>query len=70
MHDTHGQYSRLPKKTPAELSRQKADADAAHNQQMMIERRRYEELRNQQRMQEIAQRQQAIQAVNILLRRT
>ncbi|KAI0693277.1 hypothetical protein BC835DRAFT_1354362 [Cytidiella melzeri] len=47
VHDTHGQYSKLPKMTPAELSRMKAEKDAHTNHQAIMDRKRQEELRAQ-----------------------
>ncbi|KAJ7090301.1 hypothetical protein B0H15DRAFT_884540 [Mycena belliarum] len=43
VHETHAQYSRLPKLSPAELSRLKAEKDYK-DQQDMIARRKHEEL--------------------------
>ena len=47
IHDTHGQFSKLPRLGPAELSRMKADKEA----QEMISRRRAEEAQRQQLLQ-------------------
>ncbi len=47
VHDTHGQFSKLPKLTPAELSRMKSEKEA----QEMLSRRRAEEAQRQQLLQ-------------------
>ena len=47
IHDTHGQYNKMPKHTPAELCRMKAEKDSKE-QEAMISRRRHEELARQQ----------------------
>ncbi|KAI6129121.1 hypothetical protein EDD17DRAFT_1563435 [Pisolithus thermaeus] len=59
VHDTHSQYNKMPKLTPAELSRMKADKEARDHQEMLMARRRHEELTRQQqlRMQAAAQGQ-------------
>jgi hypothetical protein len=49
VHDTHGQFSKLPKLSPAELSRMKAEKEA----QELITRRRAEEAQRQQMLQRI-----------------
>ena len=49
VHDTHGQFSKLPKLSPAELSRMKAEKEA----QEIITRRRAEEAQRQQMLQRI-----------------
>ncbi|KAG6917780.1 hypothetical protein DXG01_001052 [Tephrocybe rancida] len=43
VHETHAQYSKLPKRTPAELSRVKADKEALQLQEMQQARKRQEE---------------------------
>ena len=43
MHDTHLQYQKLPRVTPAELSRKKAEQDAAHLAELQKVRARQEE---------------------------
>lgn len=48
IHDTHGQYNKMPKLTPAELSRMKAEKEARDQQEMLTARRRHEELTRQQ----------------------
>jgi hypothetical protein len=48
IHDTHGQYNKMPKLTPAELSRMKAEKESRDLQEMLMTRRRNEELRGQQ----------------------
>lgn len=45
IHDTHGQYNKLPKLTPAELSRMKAEKESRDHQEMMMARRRHDDLR-------------------------
>ncbi|KAH9050689.1 hypothetical protein EDB84DRAFT_1259038 [Lactarius hengduanensis] len=49
VHDTHGQFSKLPKLSPAELSRMKAEKEA----QEMVTRRRAEDAQRQQMLQRI-----------------
>lgn len=63
VHDTHGQYSKLPKLSPAELSRMKAEKDAHASQQLMLERKRQEEVRAQhlQQIQQQRLQQQGMQ---------
>lgn len=56
VHDTHGQYTNLPKHTPLELSRKKAEKEARANQELQLARRQEEitrqaQLRNQQAIQ-------------------
>lgn len=48
IHDTHGQYSKMPKLTPVELSRMKAEKESRDHQEMLMTRRRHEELTRQQ----------------------
>ncbi|KAH7889968.1 hypothetical protein F5I97DRAFT_1849003 [Phlebopus sp. FC_14] len=65
VHDTHGQYNKMPKLTPAELSRMKAEKE---QQEMLLARRRHEELARQQlmrdpRMQAAAQVQPQVAVV-------
>ena len=48
IHDTHGQYNKMPKLTPAELSRMKAEKESRDQQEMLMARRRHEELARQQ----------------------
>jgi len=47
VHDTHGQFSKLPRLSPAELSRMKSEKEA----QEMLSRRRAEEAQRQQLLQ-------------------
>lgn len=47
IHETHSQYSKMPKLTPAELSRMKADKEARDSQDLQMARRRQEELSRQ-----------------------
>ncbi|KAG6854910.1 hypothetical protein C0991_009733 [Blastosporella zonata] len=46
VHETHAQYSKLPKRTPAELSRAKAEKEALQLQEMQQVRKRDEANRN------------------------
>lgn len=48
IHDTHGQYNKMPKLTPAELSRMKAEKESRDQQELIMARRRHEELARQQ----------------------
>ena len=48
IHDTHGQYNKMPKLTPVELSRMKAEKESRDQQELLIARRRHEELARQQ----------------------
>ncbi|KII89221.1 hypothetical protein PLICRDRAFT_29566 [Plicaturopsis crispa FD-325 SS-3] len=60
VHDTHNAYANLPKLTPVELSRMKAEKDAKDAQEMMARRRQDEINRQQlisQRMQVPSQQQ-------------
>ncbi|KAG6845239.1 hypothetical protein H0H87_012231 [Tephrocybe sp. NHM501043] len=51
VHETHAQYSKLPRRTPAELSRAKADKEALQLQEMQQARKRQEEVnRNMMRI--------------------
>lgn len=56
IHETHGQYSKMPKLTPAELSRMKAEKDARDVQDLALARRRQEELARQNLLREQSQR--------------
>ena len=55
MHDTHGQYNKMPKLSPAELSRMKAEKDIHES---AIARKRADEARQQLQQQMTAQQQQ------------
>lgn len=57
VHDTHGQFTKLPKLTPAELSRMKAEKEARDAQELLM-RRRNDELARQHLLREQAQRAQ------------
>lgn len=48
IHDTHAQFNKMPKLTPAELSRIKAEKESREQQEMILARRRHEELARQQ----------------------
>lgn len=47
VHETHAQYNKMPKHTPAELSRMKAEKEARDLQDLQMARRRQEELSRQ-----------------------
>ncbi|KAG2158054.1 uncharacterized protein EDB93DRAFT_742537 [Suillus bovinus] len=51
VHDTHGQYQKMPKLTPAELSRMKYEKESREQQELLLVRRRHEELTRQAMMQ-------------------
>lgn len=51
IHDTHGQYQKMPKLTPAELSRMKYEKESREQQDLILARRRHEELARQAMMQ-------------------
>lgn len=51
IHDTHGQYQKMPKLTPAELSRMKYEKESREQQELLLARRRHEELTRQAMMQ-------------------
>ncbi|KAI1794548.1 hypothetical protein LXA43DRAFT_995526 [Ganoderma leucocontextum] len=57
VHDTHGQFTKLPKLTPAELSRMKAEKEARDAQELLM-RRRNDELARQHLLRDQAQRAQ------------
>ncbi|KAJ7739697.1 hypothetical protein DFH07DRAFT_752123 [Mycena maculata] len=48
IHETHAQYSRLPKYSPAELSRMKAEKDYKDQQDLIEARRKHEAMTRQQ----------------------
>lgn len=48
VHDTHSEYNKLPKMSPAELGRLKAEKEARLNAEQAIVKRKQEELRMQQ----------------------
>lgn len=48
IHDTHGQYNKMPKLTPTELSRMKGEADARLSHEQQLQRKRQEDLQRQQ----------------------
>lgn len=54
VHDTHAQYSKMPKYTPAELSRMKTEQDQRNQHDALLKSKRDEELRRQQTMQRLA----------------
>jgi chromatin modification-related protein VID21 len=47
MHETHGQYAKMPKLSPAELIRLKAERDAREQQEILARKRHVEELGRQ-----------------------
>jgi len=61
IHDTHGQYQKMPKLTPAELSRMKYEKE----QQEFLVRRRHEELTRQAMMQRDPRLQAAAAAAGV-----
>lgn len=52
MHDTHGQYAKMPRYTPAELSRMKAERDMKEQEQLNFARRQQQELQRHQMLQQ------------------
>jgi chromatin modification-related protein VID21 len=54
MHDTHGQYAKMARYTPAELSRMKAEKDTKEQEQLNFVRQRQQqqELQRQQMLQQ------------------
>lgn len=65
VHDTHGQYNKMPKFTPAELSRMKAEKDARDTHDLLMTRKRQEEMRLMQLQQARLQQQGGVpQAVS------
>ena len=48
VHETHAQYNKMPKHTPAELSRLKAEKEARDLQELQMARRRQQEELNRQ----------------------
>lgn len=54
MHDTHGQYAKMARYTPAELSRMKAEKDMKEQEQLNFVRQRQQqqELQRQQMLQQ------------------
>jgi chromatin modification-related protein VID21 len=52
MHDTHGQYNKMPRYTPAELSRMKSDKDQKEQEQLNFVARQRQELQRQQMLQQ------------------
>ena len=51
VHETHAQYSKMPKQSPAELSRMKAEKEARDQQDLLAARKRQEELGRQNALQ-------------------
>ncbi|KAL1710078.1 hypothetical protein EV121DRAFT_252262 [Schizophyllum commune] len=62
VHETHNQYNKYPRLSPAELSRMKAEREARVENDMAIARRRQEELVARQAMAARQQQQQQQQA--------
>ncbi|RPD66336.1 hypothetical protein L226DRAFT_557464 [Lentinus tigrinus ALCF2SS1-7] len=52
VHDTHGQFTKLPQYTPAELSRMKADKEARDAHELFIRSRKNDELSRQHAIRE------------------
>ncbi|KAH7908579.1 hypothetical protein BJ138DRAFT_1157329 [Hygrophoropsis aurantiaca] len=50
IHDTHSQYNKMPKLTPAELSRMKAEKESRDAQELMLARRRHDEMTRQSQL--------------------
>ncbi|KAH9951965.1 hypothetical protein B0H21DRAFT_829688 [Amylocystis lapponica] len=50
VHDTHGQYNKMPRLTPQELGRMKAEKEARENQELTLRRRGEAELARQQQL--------------------
>ncbi|OBZ75891.1 Chromatin modification-related protein EAF1 [Grifola frondosa] len=63
VHDTHGQYNKMPRLTPAELGRMKAEKETRDSQEAALAKRR-EEYNRQQLLQNQAQRLQHAAAPN------
>ncbi|KAK2467018.1 hypothetical protein APHAL10511_001276 [Amanita phalloides] len=58
IHETHGQYAKLPKLSPAELIRLKAERDAREHQEILARKRHVEELGRQVMQARLSQQQQ------------
>lgn len=56
VHETHNQFNKLPKLTPLELARMKADKDQRESHEVQLARRRQEEAMRQNLLREQAQR--------------
>ena len=52
MHDTHGQFSKMPKYTPQELSRIKAERDMKDQEAIVSRRQQQEQFQRQQLIQQ------------------
>lgn len=52
VHDTHGQFTKLPRYTPAELSRMKADKEARDAHELFIRSRKNDEVSRQHAIRE------------------
>ena len=71
VHETHNQYNKLPKLSPMDLSRMKAEKDARDGQDLVIARQRQsEQARQDILMREQAQRVATIPVRNLLLFRS
>ena len=64
VHDTHGQFTKMPRLTPAELSRMKAEKEARDAHELAL-RRRSEELGRQQLLREQQQRAQGLPSTTV-----
>ncbi|KAL1746094.1 hypothetical protein HDZ31DRAFT_34914, partial [Schizophyllum fasciatum] len=58
IHETHNQYNKLPKLSPSELSRMKAEKEARVENDMALARRRQEEMLTRQALARAQQQQQ------------
>ena len=68
IHETHNQYNKLPKLTPMDLSRMKAEKDARDGQDLALARQRQsEQVRQNILMREQTQRVATIPVRNLLL---
>ncbi|CAL1705017.1 unnamed protein product [Somion occarium] len=63
MHDTHGQYNKMPRYTPQELSRMKAERDAREAHEAMMRKRQQEIAAQHQLMQQRAQVGQGVPTI-------
>lgn len=64
IHDTHGQYNKMPRLTPGELSRMKAEKDVRDMQEGANKRRNDANMQQQLLMQQQQQQQQRLQPNN------
>lgn len=64
IHDTHGQYNKMPRLTPGELSRMKAEKDVRDIQEGANKRRNDQNMQQQLLLQQQQQQQQRLQNNN------